>query len=272
MYPFIHIKFWFIDRDFSSYGVCVLFAFLFFIIPALIDNKRKKEDFYNRFIYLIFLLIVGSIFAAILYQITNIPYWTKVIPIILENPKDFMMYLNFGIVYYGGFIGILIGMMFYSKIYDEDVRAWTPITALSIPGFHAIGRIGCAIGGCCYGPEVAHGGIYNARIDKYCMPIQLYEAAAEFVIFLIILTYILVIKDYNNYYRALGIYCSIYGILRFITEFWRADKIRGIWGPFSTSQYISMIVFPFGIYCLICPTSKNFLNKMYSGRIIKKDK
>ena len=62
----------------------------------------------------------------------------------------------------------------------------------------------------------------------------------------------------------MGLYFVLYGILRFVDEFFRGDSIRGIWGPFSTSQYISLFIIPIGIYCLICPTEKNFFEKWYT--------
>lgn len=266
MYPYLHIHIFSFEKDITTYGVVALVGFLFFIIPALIYTVKAKKDFYDRFVFLAFLLVIGAACAFVLYTLTNIGYWIKVIPIILKDVSKWKEYMNFGIVYYGGFIGIIIAMMVYSKMFNEDVRTWAWQTIVSIPGFHAIGRVGCALSGCCYGKIVDEGGIYNAVIDKYCLPIQLYEAIGEFIIFLIILAYILIKKNSKAYYIPLGIYCSLYSILRFVDEFWRGDRIRGVWGPFSTSQYISMLILPFGIYCLVCPTEKNFLNKWYMGR------
>jgi len=266
MYPYIHIHLFNFEKDITTYGVIALVGFLFFVIPAFVYTKKQNKDIYSRFVFLCFILVVGSACASILYTLTNIGYWIKAIPLLFNDWLNWKYYMNFGIVYYGGFIGMIIGMMVYSKVFDEDVREWVWQTVVSIPGFHAIGRIGCVLSGCCYGKIVDHGGIYNAMIEKYCIPIQLYEAIGEFVIFLIILVRNEVKKDTHNYYKPLGIYCTLYSILRFIDEFWRGDRIRGVWGPFSTSQYISMIILPIGLYCLLCPTEKNFFEKWFKGR------
>ncbi len=266
MYPYIHIKFLFLDRDITTYGIFALIGFFAFLIPAFVYTKKAKQDIYSRLVYLAFLLIIGAACAAVLYTLTNINYWIKAIPIIISDLSNWKYYMNFGIVYYGGFIGIFIAAMVYSKLFNEDIREWIWQTVVSIPLFHAIGRVGCVFSGCCYGKIVDHGGIYNAMIDKYCLPIQLYEAIGELIIFIIILVRNEIKKDYTNYYRPLGIYCTLYPILRFVDEFWRGDKIRGIWGPFSTSQYISLFLFPIGIYCLLCPAEKNFFNKWFYGQ------
>lgn len=269
MYPSIHVNFGFFEKDITTYGLISLVGMMFFVIPAIVYSKKNKDDLYSRMIFLSFMLIIGGICASILYTLTNIPYWIKVIPILVKGVSNWMDYMNFGIVYYGGFIGIIISMMVYSKVFNEDVRVWQWQTIVSIPGFHALGRIGCIFAGCCYGIVVEKGGIYNSVIDKYCLPIQLYEAIGEMVIFFIILIRNEIKKDSHDYYKPLGIYCTLYGVLRFVDEFWRGDRIRGIWGGLSTSQYISLIIFPIGIYCLICPAEKNFFNKWFSGRKIK---
>lgn len=266
MYPYIHLHIFSFEKDITTYGVVALFGFLFFLIPGFVYTKKQGKDLYSRFVFMVFMLVIGSICASILYTLTNIGYWIKAIPLLLDDLSNWKMYMNFGIVYYGGFIGMIIAMMAYSKLFNEDVRDWVWQTAVSIPGFHAIGRIGCVFSGCCYGKIVEQGGIYNAVIDKYCIPIQLYEAIGEFIIFFIILIRNEIKKDSTNYYKPLGIYCTLYSVLRFVDEFWRGDKIRGVWGPFSTSQYISLLIFPIGIYCLLCPTEKNFFNKWFSGR------
>lgn len=264
MYPFIHVNLGFFEHDLSTYGLTTCVGFLFFIIPGFVYSKRQDKDVYSRFVFLALMLIFGALGAAILYEITNIPYWIKVVNYLKNNEFDIRLFQNIGFVYYGGFIGIFVGMNVYARLFHEDIRRWLRETIVSIPGFHAVGRIGCLLAGCCYGIEVKNGGIYNINIDKYCMPVQLYEAAAELIIFIVILVYNCTASKRCNYYKPLGLYCTLYAPARFILEFWRGDKIRGIWGPLSTSQYISIIIFAFGIYCLLCNAEKNFLNSFYN--------
>ena len=47
-----------------------------------------------------------------------------------------------------------------------------------------------------------------------------------------------------------GLYMSVYAVWRFVIEFFRADY-RGNVGPLSTSQFISLFIFAFGLYQLI---------------------
>jgi len=290
MYPYVNI----LGRQFSSYGLLALVGLFAIVLYSYIIHKVSgdKKDFYDRIIYIVYCGLFGFLNAAVLYQLTNIQYTVRLLPYLFTDFEKFKSGIAFGIVFYGGLIGIFIGAMVYSLYFKEDTRDWIRTSVTVIPLFHAFGRIGCTVGGCCYGIVSTHSGVYNnetglfdiaggpifcdhcvynARIGAYCIPVQLIEATGLFLIFIILLlNQTLWQKDKEAYYRPIGIYFVSYGILRFILEFWRGDPIRGIYGPFSTSQYISMLIVPFGIYCLICPPRKNILEKWYNGLIYKK--
>ena len=44
-----------------------------------------------------------------------------------------------------------------------------------------------------------------------------------------------------------ALYLVLYSVFRFIIEFYRGDETRGAWTSFSTSQIISILVFPISI-------------------------
>ena len=292
MHPYLNL----FGRPFSSYGAAALVGMLVAVVYSFIMHKAYKEkaDFFNRFIYLVYCAFFGGIGAAIVYQFTAVKNNLEAIRYLFTDFAKFREMFSAGLVFYGGMLGIFVGFMVYSQYFKEDTRNWLRTSVAGIPLFHMFGRIGCTIGGCCFGKVAEvhrvnemnelgifeHGDlplfhgfyIYNERIGAYCIPIQLIEAAGLLVIFLIVLFYTIFQKNKKNYYRPIGVYFVLYGILRFITEMYRGDLIRGLWGPFSTSQYISMLVVPLGIYCLICPTEKNFLEKWYNGELRKKKK
>ncbi len=287
MYPYISI----FGKQFTTYGVFAVIGISLAILYCFIIHKvtKDKKDFFSRFIFIFYGVLVGGVGAAILYQLTNIKNIITGFQYLFSEPKTFLSYISFGIVFYGGMIGMFIGFMVYSKVFKEDTRGWIRNSIPGMPLFHTFGRIGCAVGGCCFGvakishgvynaethiyeigdaPVFSNGCIYNARIGQYCIPVQLIESAFLFLIFIIVLIYVLKQKDKNAYYRPMGLYFVLYAVLRFIDEFWRGDLYRGIWGPFSTSQYISLIIFPIGLYCLFCPTEKSIFEKWYNGTFL----
>ena len=58
----------------------------------------------------------------------------------------------------------------------------------------------------------------------------------------------------------MGIYLIVYPIIRFITELFRGDEVRGViktgFFQMSTSQIISLLLLPLGIL-LCCQAKKN---------------
>ncbi|MBR1861026.1 MAG: prolipoprotein diacylglyceryl transferase [Lachnospiraceae bacterium] len=285
MYPYLNI----FGKTFSSYGVFALIGLAAAVLYSFIVHKvtHDQKDFFSRFIYIVYCGAFGGITAAILYQLTNIKYIIQGLPYLFSDFEKFKTYMSFGIVFYGGMIGIFIGFMVYSQYFKEDTRMWLMTSVPGIPLFHAFGRVGCTVGGCCYGLPHAHVGVfnkesgifdigdnpvfqkfsvYNARTGSYHLPIQLIESAGLIIIFIILVIFLVAIYRKKAYYKTMGLYFVLYGVLRFVDEFFRGDTIRGIWGPFSTSQYISMIIVPLGIYCLICPTEKNFFEKWYKPK------
>lgn len=140
-------------------------------------------------------------------------------------------WLGGGFVFYGGLIGalsfILCFCLFHPTFKWRDLSLLVPILLFS----HGLGRIGCFLAGCCYGKEMVH---FHVR-----HPVQLYEAFS-----LMILSFVLgrVLRRGKKEELVIGCYFLVYALLRFSLEFFRGDSVRGVYGVFSTSQWISLIL------------------------------
>jgi phosphatidylglycerol:prolipoprotein diacylglycerol transferase len=79
-------------------------------------------------------------------------------------------------------------------------------------------------------------------------PTQLYEAGAEFLI----LVFLLATEKRGRTFagRTFWLYMLLYAISRYIIEYYRGDE-RGAVGPFSTSQFISLILAPLAVAMLV---------------------
>lgn len=146
------------------------------------------------------------------------------------NWDEYLHTTNFwfggGFVFYGGLIAGLLFVLAGSKIFkiidEKNIYLICPVIAYS----HAIGRVGCFMAGCCHG------------INNF--PIQLIEAA-----FLTLLGICLdfTAKRFVSNNKIFLMYLGVYTMFRFVIEFFRGDSSRGIFGYFSVSQYISIVVF-----------------------------
>lgn len=152
-----------------------------------------------------------------------------------------------GMVFYGGFLGGLLGLSVFARFSSCNSREYFfDLYAVITPLFHVFGRIGCFLGGCCYGIESSFGFTVTGNtlvpeLNGVCrFPVQLVEAACNLVLFLILL---ILFHSERHSKRLTYIYMLMYSPIRFCLEFLRGDAIRGIWMGLSTSQWISLILF-----------------------------
>ena len=85
-------------------------------------------------------------------------------------------------------------------------------------------------------------------------PVQLVEAAWNLVLFLLLARLQRRGRD-----RLLPLYLALYAPARFLLEFLRGDAYRGIFLGLSTSQWISLFLFP---RRSVCPASPQELTKI----------
>jgi len=214
-------------------------------IYVSLSSIKQKYDYTDVIIFYLFLYIGAIIGSYLLYILINY----KNLIILFNNIDKFnnilsvLRYIFGGSIFYGGLLGgIFTGYILIKKniVYEKYVD----IVAASIPLFHFFGRIGCFLGGCCFGISCKFGFLYtnNPIIEANGItrfPVPLLEAAFNIGLFFL-LNHLLNKEKYKN--RLLYIYLLIYAIGRFFIEFLRGDAYRGMLFIFSTSQIISILI------------------------------
>lgn len=252
MYPFLKLG----PIELPTYGTIIFIGLIIGIIFIVINSKIyniSKTDVVLSSILASVGMIVG---AKLLFMITVIPdivkefYWVK------THIPGTISYLFGGYVFYGGFIGALLCTKFYCKRMDINFLKYTNILVPAIPFMHSIGRIGCFFGGCCYGIEY-HGfcsiqypnnGLITTLSAVPRFPVQLLEALINMILFFILMIYGRKVRKNGI---ILGIYLISYSIIRFSLEFLRGDVERGIVLGVSTSQWISLLLLPLGLWLIL---------------------
>lgn len=231
----------------GSYAICAVIG-IFAAFPISIIRYKK---FTGDDISLIFVCLFGAIGVFVgmhlLFGITNIQYWGQLT--FANGVKHFIDQIASifgGSVFYGGLIGGVIAGGISIKVQKLPADIATDCLAPAIAMFHGFARIGCFMGGCCYGVEWEHGITFTNSLVKSAngvprVPIQLFEAGFEFL--LAGLLWFLLLKAPKMRGKLLALYLLIYPIGRFILEFWRGDEYRGFIFGLSTSQFISILVF-----------------------------
>lgn len=200
------------------------------VIQAFAAYYDKVQNVKGLILILCGMCGIGCVIGSrIIFLFTQIPGLSKN----FTFSKFLTTALFGGYVFYGGLLGAIGGAWIFSKkrkyCIDDVMDFVVPAFAL----FHAFGRIGCFMSGCCYGFKLKEQFVFGGVHLNY-FPLQLVEAAFEFVMFFFL-------SNVNDG-KKLKVYLLLYSAFRFINEFFRGDTIRGIWLGISTSQIIAAII------------------------------
>ena len=227
MYPYIHITL-------PSYTVMEFLGGFVSLLFLYLGIDKYKLDF-SVFLKLFLASALGGFAGSkLLFAVTQIPWilghfsFKNLILLILQS----------GFVFYGGLFGVIFAVLICTKKNPKLRKKVFTLAVPAMPLFHAFGRIGCFLSGCCYGKELSKpypvlNGIVFSRI-----PVSLMESAFEFILFGTLVW----VRKRSAEADLLRIYLTAYAIFRFANEFLRGDEIRGIFFGLSTAQWISMAI------------------------------
>src|SRR5687768_12733218 len=235
-----------------TYGVLLAAAYLLGLQFALVRARKRGLD-PNRVMDLGIWIIVSALAGA------------KLLLLIVEwdtygrNPSELLTLIRSGGVFYGGLIAAVIVALWYLRRYRMPVWQVTDVFAPGIALGHVVGRLGCLFAGCCFGKPtsvpwaITFRNEYAAQnvgtpLNVPLHPTQLYEAGAELLILIVLLATERKGRTFPG--RTFWGYMFLYGVSRFIIEFYRGDA-RGMIAGFSTSQFVSLIIVPLSIIMLI---------------------
>lgn len=235
-----------------TYGVLLAAAYLLGLQFALMRAKARGLD-PNRVMDLGIWIIVSALIGAKLLLL--VVEWD----IYRQNPVELMTLVRSGGVFYGGLILAVLVAFWYMWRHRLPLWSVSDVFAPGIALGHVIGRMGCFFAGCCFGKEttvpwaITFTSEYAARnvgtpINRSLHPTQLYEAGAELLILAILLATERAGRPFPG--RTFWGYMLLYGISRFVIEFYRGD-VRGTIGIFSTSQFVSLLIVPISIIMLV---------------------
>ncbi|MBP3666538.1 MAG: prolipoprotein diacylglyceryl transferase [Clostridia bacterium] len=233
------------------YGICFWLGVLVSAGLLLALRTKRSIPWYDAAYSGVFTMIGAMIGSKGLFILVS---WNEII----AAGIPWIDVIKGGFVFYGGLLGGLAGLITYVRIYKLNVYDFMDIYALAIPIGHAIGRVGCFFAGCCYG--IPYDGIFSHVYTEAAgqtplhiplLPIQLIEASCLFLLFTVNL--FLFMRAPHRRGVPLSIYICAYPIIRFVLEFFRGDRERGILLGLSTSQWVSLILL-FGVvlYRLRC--------------------
>jgi phosphatidylglycerol:prolipoprotein diacylglycerol transferase len=235
-----------------SYGVLLAAAYLAGLQLAVVRARREGLDGAKVMDFGIYLIIAALVGAKLALIVVDFSYYRA-------NPKEILSLARAGGVFYGGLIAALAVGLLLVRRYKLPVWKTGDLIAPGIALGHVIGRLGCLMAGCCYGrPTTVPWAItfhdpmaginVGTPLDVPLHPTQLYDAGAELIILIALLTTEKKGKPFAG--RTFWLYMLLYAISRYIIEIYRGDDRGMFFNTFSTSQLVSLAIVPVSIFML----------------------
>ena len=180
----------------------------------------------------------------------------------VPSQRDCIAWLAFwrgGLAFYGGLVVASCACVYFLKKKNFPVLRAMDLAGMTIPIGIFFGRLGCFLGGCCFGKRtdaswgLSFPGGSPASESQWKLglidhphfeslpvhPTQLYESAGCLLIAALLIFWRWPRKRFNG--ELFLMFLWAYAVLRFAIEFLRDDD-RGIYGLLSTSQWIGLII------------------------------
>ncbi|MEO6221848.1 MAG: prolipoprotein diacylglyceryl transferase [Vicinamibacterales bacterium] len=235
------------DWPVYSYGVLLAAAYLIGLQLGVVRARKAGIDPARVMDLGIYLIIAALIGAKLMLIAVDWDYFRS-------QPRELLSLVRAGGVFYGGLIAAVAVGLWLVRRYKLPVWTTADMMAPGIALGHVVGRFGCLMAGCCYGrptdvpwavtftdPLAAQN--VGTPLGIPLHPTQLYDAGAELLILGILLSTERKGKPFAG--RTFWLYLLLYGISRFIIEFYRGDPNRGtVVAGLSTSQFVSLLLVP----------------------------
>lgn len=210
-------------------GFIITYLFLKYFVKKKKISKLDTKNLDNLLLYLIIGIVLGArLFYFIFYRPSEI----------LSDPSEIFMVWHGGLSFHGGFIGGIFASWFFCKKYKVDLLSIADASVIPASLALALGRIANFTNQELYGyvTDVPWCVVFTS-IDNLCRhPYQVYAALSHLLMFIILIH---VYKDQKTKGTSFWAFVFLYGILRFITDFFRVEsRFLGI----STGQYLSLIM------------------------------
>ena len=232
------------------YGLMYLIGFVFFIILGRYRIKRNPNSVFTNdllddalFYGMLGVIIGGRLGHTLFYAFD---YYS-------QNPLEILYIWQGGMSFHGGFLGVIIAMIFFAYKYKLSWLFVTDFIAPLVPPGLAFGRIGNFINGELWGrPSDMPWAMIFPRVDNLPRhPSQLYEFALEGLL-LFALLWLYARKPHPTGMIS-GLFLIGYGSFRFLVEFTREpDNFLGLLSlGMSMGQWLSLPMIIGGVLLML---------------------
>ncbi len=224
------------------YGLVYVIGFFItlFIFLKIAEKKKIKNLSKDKAADLILYMMLGGVIGARLFHI--LLFFKDY----LANPLDILKFWQGGMTFIGGLVGGLLAITYYCKKNKINFYEVADIIVIPFALFLGFGRIANFINGEFVGTITKVPWCVKFKDYLECRhPSQLYEALKNFFIFGVLF---FLNKKKHRPGLIFWSFITLYGMLRFITNFWRYDTM---YFGLSLGQYLGLAMFIIGTIVLI---------------------
>ncbi len=227
------------------------------ILGLIIASKRMEQaglnpdDFFSFFVIIIICGIVGGRLIHVVLNKSSYPTFKSVLDL-----------REGGFAIHGVLLGGLLGSLAYCIAKRVRPGTLLDIIVPSVALGQSLGRIGCFLNGCCYGiPTNGNWGVQTRYAPGLRHPYQLYESAADFLLFLGLMR---LSKKTDTRGVVTLAYVFGYSLIRFSLEFFR-DSEKILFG-LSSAQWLSLVLLAASLllYLLVKKRTAKTVNEVSS--------
>jgi phosphatidylglycerol:prolipoprotein diacylglycerol transferase len=211
-----------------SYGVVVALSFLIGLCLSTKEAARKGIEPKLIQDFALYALVGGITGARLYFVLFSAPGY------FLQHPWEIFAIWSGGIGVIGSLIGGFLTAMWYCRRNQIPLLKFADVLAPGVALGQTFGQFACFLNGDSYGrpTDVPWAITYTdprslAPLNIPLHPIEIYEMAAYFLIFLSVWT---TRRKYRGNGFAFLTYLAGYGVARFAVEFFRGDPAVFAWG------------------------------------------
>ena len=251
-----------------TYGVLLAAAYLLGLKFAMVRARTRGLDPARTLDLGIYIIVSALIGAKLLLFFVEFDTFRR-------DPAELLTLARSGGVFYGGLILAVAVALWYMRRHRMPIWTTCDVFAPAIALGHAVGRLGCLAAGCCFGretsvpwavtfthPEAAAN--VGTPLNVPLHPTQLYESGAELLILILLIATEKKGRPFPG--RTFWLYLFLYGVSRFIIEFFRGDDRGIVFDLLPTSQFISLLIVPLSLVMLYVLSRRPQLTPETTGR------
>lgn len=240
--------------DISWYGImyAVAFAVVYFLVYYRIKTEKIKiplETIQEFFPWAIIGLLIGARLGNVfIYEWAYFKNHLSQIFLPFDIFNHWQYIGIYGMSYFGGLIGVISAFYIFGKIKKINFLEFSDLFVPAIPLAYAFGRLGNFINGELYGrvTSAPWGMYFPADITSQLRhPSQLYEMILEGILLFLILWNIRKINFPIGYLSAF--YLTGYGLVRFISEYFREPDNNWFLFSLTIGQWFSVAIITLGL-------------------------